>query len=482
MRILTAIFFLVFTTIISSCRKESILTDSSAKLEFSEDTILFDTVFTSLGSTTKQLKLYNRNNRAIRISSITLAGGALSTYRLNVDGIEGKSFSDVEIPAKDSLYIFIEVTINPNSNLTPFILQDSIVMVTNGNVQDVDLVAFGQNARFIIANQLIGAGSSFIHYALLDTGLNTTITWDNSLPYVVWGGYAVVDSTQKLVIEAGTRIYFANNSGMWIYRYGTLQVNGTLNQPVKFGGIRREPYYQDVAGQWDRIWINEGSTDNVIEYAEIKNGFIGIQAESLLDTTPPKKLKLTNTIIQNMSGFGILSRYYNVEAANCVVTRCGQYALALTQGGGYEFRNCTIANYWSDAQRTSPSVRLDDYVQDENGNNYHFPLYKADFLNCIIWGNNDEELELDFAFPTPVYDFKNVLLKTQLNVSNSHFSSLLLNVNPAFADYGEDNYQLSAGSPAINAGSSSFLNTDTQTDILGQPRNGTPDLGAYEVQ
>nr|HMT30788.1 hypothetical protein [Bacteroidia bacterium] len=212
------LFAFIFILASSSCKKDDIITDSSAKLEFSTDTVLFDTVFSSLGSTTKQLKIYNRNSRPIRISSIRLAGGAPSTFRLNVDGIPGKSFTDVEIPEKDSLFVFVEVTVNPNGQTTPFIFQDSILFETNGNQQDIDLVAFGQNARFIVADKFVTAGSSAIPYALLDTNLNSTIVWDNTLPYVVWGGYAAVDSSQTLIINPGTRIYFGTGAGIWVYR------------------------------------------------------------------------------------------------------------------------------------------------------------------------------------------------------------------------------------------------------------------------
>lgn len=475
------IFSFLFVLAVSSCKKDDLLTDSSAKLEFSADTVIFDTIFTSLGSTTKQLKIYNRNSRPINVSSIRLAGGNTSPYRLNVDGIPGKSFSNVEVAGKDSLFIFVEVTIDPNSSLTPYLVMDSIVFETNGNMQDVDLVAFGQNARFIIADRAILNGNSFIPYALLDTNLNTTITWDNVLPYVIYGGYAVVDSSQTLIMQPGTRVYFGNNSGLWVYRYGTIKVQGNINEPVKFEGVRRESYYQDVPGQWDRIWINEGSDQNEITYAEIRNGFIGLQTECLLDTAPPKRVKIQNTIIENMSGFGILSRYYEIIAKNSVIARSGQYGVALSQGGNYEFKFCTIANYWNNGQRNTPTVYINDYAINQSNNAVEFPLSKADFLNCIIWGNNDEELELDFEFNSTGYNFRNVLLKTELNTTGSNFSGMIINQNPQFVDYAEDDYQLQSGSPAINAADGNYIDLpDTGTDIKGVDRTGDPDIGAYE--
>jgi len=110
-----------------ACRKDVPITDSSAKLEFSQDTLIFDTVFTSIGSTTEWLKVYNPHNRAIVISNIYLAGGKSSNFRMNVDGIPTYSEQDIEIRANDSIFIFVEVTVDPNGANNPLIIKDSII-------------------------------------------------------------------------------------------------------------------------------------------------------------------------------------------------------------------------------------------------------------------------------------------------------------------------------------------------------------------
>lgn len=476
------IFSITLCFSIYSCKKDEVLTDPSAKLDFSTDTVMFDTVFTSIGTTTQVLVIYNDNDQPLVISSVRLAGGNGSPYRLNLDGVPGKSFSNVEIQGSDSLFLFVEVTVDPTSLTTPFIVQDSVVFSTNGNIQDVDLVAFGRNARFIVADRAIQTANGYLAYALLDTNLNSTIIWDNSLPYVIWGGYAVVDSTQTLIVQPGTEIYLANSSGIWVYRYGTIKVQGTLQDPVTFQGVRRESYYQDVPGQWDRIWINEGSSGNEFNYAEIINPFIGIQAECLIDTFPAKGLKVNNTKITNASGFSLFTRYYNVEVKNSVLARAGQYSVALTRGGGYRFVHTTIANYWNSGQRSTPSVYLNDYGLDQNGTALSFPLYQADFDNCIIWGNNEEELELDFEFGTTAHRFRNVLVRSRSQLTGASFQSIIKNQDPLFEDYTENEYGLRAGSPAIDFGDINLLDPDTQVDILGNSRSVSPDLGAYERQ
>ncbi len=76
----------------ASCKKDKLLTSPTATLNFSSDTILFDTVFTTAGSATKQLRVINPYRQKIRISKIYLEGGNVSPYILNVDGVSGKFF------------------------------------------------------------------------------------------------------------------------------------------------------------------------------------------------------------------------------------------------------------------------------------------------------------------------------------------------------------------------------------------------------
>jgi hypothetical protein len=211
---------------------------------------------------------------------------------MNVNGLPGTSFNDIELRAGDSLWIFVEVTVDPNTQLLPYIIQDSIVFETNGNRQDVDLVSWGQNAHFIVANQVLnlkddqGKTVGQIKYAIIDTIDNHTTIWDNQLPYVVYGGYAVVDSSTTLEITQGTQIHFSNNAGLWVYKGGKLKVTGTAQNQVVFQGLRREQAYVDEPGQWDRIWINDGAI-NEIDHAVIKNGYIGLQTEVLFDPVMP---------------------------------------------------------------------------------------------------------------------------------------------------------------------------------------------------
>jgi len=472
---------LIISSLFFSCRKDQLLTDPSAKLSFSADSILYDTVFTAIGSTTRNFRVYNPNSQPVNVSSIRLANGQGSFFRLNVDGVPGKAFSDIEIPAKDSIYVFVEVTIDPTTANNPFIYTDNIVFETNGNVQNVELVAFGQNAYYHYPKQCIYfSGGGSLCYDTLGCGS----VWNNDKPHVVYG-YAVVDSACSLTVNAGTRVYFHQNAGLWVYRYGEIHVLGTAAQPVTFQGDRREPEYADEPGQWDRIWIMEGgpTNKNEIDYAIIKNSFIGIQAEYSFfpwaTAGERGNLKLTNTTIQNCSGIGLLARYYEIQGGNNLIDNCGSYALAIQYGGQYSFRHCTFANYWTKETRNEPAVFFNNY---SGSNPIAFDsLY---FGNCILYGNQTNEVEFDSTSTAGNMNnlfFINCVLRTQMNTSSFHYVNCQINQFPGFVNGSAYDFHINSTSTAKDAGSIPIGQKFT-TDLDGYNRllDAGPDIGAYE--
>ncbi|MBL7923039.1 MAG: hypothetical protein JNL88_02465 [Bacteroidia bacterium] len=470
-----------------SCQKDEILSDAGARPNFSEDTLLFDTVFVSIGSVTKNFRVYNPYDKTLKISSIRMAGGSTSLFRMNVNGLPGTSFSDIEIRGGDSIWVFVEVTVNPNNQLLPFVVQDSIVFETNGNKQDIDLVAWGQNAHFLVAKK---QSANLPPYVVIDTNLNSSVTWDESLPYVIYGGYAVVDSSTTLTITEGTQIHFSNSAGLWVYKGGTLKVLGSKDKPVVFQGLRREPALQEEPGQWDRIWVNDGGI-NEMDYAIIKNGFIGLQTETLFAPALPVSLKLTNTQIRNMSGLGILARNFSIEGWNNVISNCGLYSAAFTMGGSYEFTHCTFANFWRYGQRSTPLMYLNNYTTDQNNQAIPVDMSKAEFKNCIIYGENDNELELDFkSGALNNHNFRNCVIKADNNTPTSdplHFDVIYRNNDPDFKNTFDNNLKLDTLAFAREKGNPLYINPAAVPPMtidlegLTRPTGGTnPDLGAFE--
>ncbi len=462
-----------------ACQKDPIDADPDVTLDFSQDTVFFDTVFTTLGSITQSFTVHNKGKQKISISTIRLAGGSASFYRMNVDGQAAFEVNDIEIESEDSLYIFCRVTIDPTDERNPFVISDSIVFETNGNIQDVNLVAWGQNANYILADTYIAGYPKFKIIA----HENEITRWTSDRPYVIYG-FAVVDSTGLLEIDRGTRVYFHNNSGLWIYKGGTIKAKGSVDAPIVFQGDRLEEFYKDLPGQWDRIWINEGSVNNEIDYAIIRNGFIGLQLETLQEQMG-NQLILSNTRIENMTGYGILTRFYNLTAYNNVVVNCGQYLAAFTWGGIYDIRQCTFANYWSSSVRVTPSIVLNNFATDADDVVYPFE-FQGYFGNNIFYGRNEEELLLLIdAGAAFNYKFDHCSLRTLLDVSDQAiYPGCTVNEDPLFFDYLENNYQLDTLSPAIDKGNPEVLTQsffDLRRDFIETTRElNLPDIGAYE--
>tara|TARA_B100000795_G_C22796845_1_gene439784 strand:- start:143 stop:1651 length:1509 start_codon:yes stop_codon:yes gene_type:complete len=497
MRYFITFIICVVIVSVSSCRKDFSTIANFGSLEFSKDTIYLDTVFTNIGSATYNLKVYNRGNRSITIPKIALENGTSSNYRLNVDGIAGKEFNDIDILAKDSIFVFIETTINAN-NITNPLYTDRILFDNGSNQQDVNLITLVQDANFIypgknpitmkIDSLTIDGQATTIKGRFLT---NTELTFTNSKPTVIYG-YAAVPSNKTLTIEAGAKIYFHNNSGLIIDDKATLKVNGTLNEKVVFEGDRLESSFSEIPGQWGTIWMRAGSKDNEIYHAQIKNGIIGILVDSIGSTSTPT-LKLQNLEIYNHSNFGILARGTNIEGSNLVIGSAGEASFAGTIGGTYNFTHSTFANFWNNGIRQLPTVLINNFFTyvDTNGQEIieTRDLHAANFTNCIFDGNNNIEFILDKIEGGGVfnYNINNCMIQfndtnnsfddnTELDFTSSYYQDIILNGNVHFRNSQNEDFIIGQDSDAINKAETSLFNLD----ILGVERTSNPDIGAYQ--
>ena len=465
-----------------ACKKNNqINPDASLKLSFSTDTLLFDTVFTSLGSATHQLRIYNPNSDDLKISSIRLLGGESSPYRLNLDGENNIEFYDKIIPANDSLFSFLRVTINPNDLNTPFVVEDELEFITNGNTQIVKLLAWGQNANYIVADKVVTLGNVKYPYHVVADSLQTTV-WTNERPYVIYG-WALINSWGTLKIEEGTRIYCHQGSGIFSWSDGQLIISGTAENPVVIQGDRLEAYYNDTPGQWEQILMMDGraGADHRISHAIIRNGTIGLNCQSSLKVTECA-LRIDNTIIENQSGYGLYSILYPVEAKNFVIANCG-FANFWAFGGDYRFVHGTIANYWNanEHNKNENAVLVANYALDGNSQPFYYP-FRMEMDNCIIYGKQKDEFKTTFGPDADsLYTFDHCLIKSEkYNGTMPGFNHCLFNLEPCFANPLKPDCHLdSIASPAIGTGNPLFGN-EVPSDLDGVSRIGAPDMGAYQ--
>ena len=498
----------------SSCRKDFVFTPSSGSLSFSKDTVYLDTVFSNIGSSTYTLKVYNNSDTNILIPSLKLSNGQDSNYRLNVDGmigngtLIGKEFENVELLAQDSMFVFIETTIDIQplvANETQFLYTDAIEFGTGANTQKVELVTLVNDAIFIYPNKDEGVIETLL-FDVDGDGVDdettlqgrfledSELTFTNEKPYLIYG-YAAVDTGKTLNINPGARVHFHADSGLLITENASLHINGLpsldpelLENEVIFEGDRLEPLYENISGQWQTIWLFSGSTDNIINYATIKNGTIGILSDGNQDD--PTKLEVTNSQIYNHSNFGVLGRATSIIAENIVINNSGLSSFAGTFGGNYNVTHSTIVNYWSSSFRQFPALLLNNFIVDAENTVTTNPLMSANFTNCIIYGNDSPELLLENE-NSEVFNFKFTNSLIYFDDPNGNFSSaeydfnnttlyenVIFNNDPQFLDPSSNKLNIPIGSPAEGAGT---ISGDLTKDITNTTRNSPPDLGAYNT-
>lgn len=438
----------------NSCNKEQFF--SKGNLSFSVDTVVFDTVFTTIGSTTQSFKFYNKDNRNLKVEEIQLMGGSSSPFRINIDGISGIFHKDIEMLAKDSLFGFVEVTLQANQGTQPLIIEDSIRFRTNGKDQYLKLAVWGQDAYF--------------HYNDLNEG-----TWENDKPHVIYGA-AYVDSAKTLTIPKNTKIHLHKGSMLFVYK-GTLNIEGEKGEEVQMLGDRLEASYADVSGQYYGIYMHEAKP-STINYLIQKNGSSGIHMTGYNPSNSPTDFNLTikNSILTNNANYGFfLYDGAKLKAENCVISRNTTHALFILRGATYDLTHCTITGY-SSSKAAAIGIR-----------NYYdgvaMAIPSGHIKNSVIYGNQNYEIALDTVNPNNDpnflnFRFDNCVIKYKEGSTHSMFNSVHFNEDPKFEKPNENKFKPQAGSSLANRGNANFA---LPFDIEGTARDLiNPDLGAYE--
>lgn len=442
----------------AACNKDEDITfDPNANLNFSTDSVLFDTVFTSVGSTVRRFKVFNYNEKAINIDDIKVGGGANSPFSINVNGKQMVQGRNVKINGKDSINILVKVMVNPTTQNQPFIVEDSIMMFFNGKKEKIPLVAYGQNANF-----------------LKNATINSNTTWDSKLPYIIYNSLTIPENV-TLNIAAGSRIFFHNGSTMNIK--GTLTAMGTPKDTILFASDRTERIYEEEPGQWNGLHFYGSSKNSVINHATIKNGIAGITVDSLSSNSNPK-LVLANTVVKNMQVVGFLGYHTQLVAYNNLFYNCGQYLVYGIGGGTYDLAQNTFAAYNYNFARRTPAVFLSDFISTSE-----FASLNATLTNNIIWGSLEDELTVEKkSSAVSAIEVKSNLIKSSQQIYTNNGN--LINADPLFINSRQGNFRINDTSPVKNKGivllTHPYFSTYLSKDILGKERLFPSELGCYE--
>ncbi len=482
--LLTLLFF-------SSCENDTIHNNPEVSLRFSIDTLRFDTVFTELGSVTRFVKIYNDEEDAVILNNIEIENQSNSFFRMNVDGIEGNSNQVTRIEGLDSVYVFVEVTVDPNNplSISPFVIEDKINIRANDSEYVVHLEAWGQNANYIPNRFSDGT----INGLGCPGGMTT---WDDSKPYVIYGVLGIDNCV--LNIAPGTQIFvhggIAISDDLGVYNdgiivvtaTGSINAQGTVDNPITIKTDRLEPSFQEVSGQWAGILLQPNSTGNNFKNTIIQHSIIGISIDSSASA------QLDNCEIAFTSSNGITASHASVTANNCLFYENGGNGISLGYGGDYSFNYCTVANFNNQgAALNANNIRCTDPLCQEDI--FEFPLNMT-FNNCMLIGNDNDEISLldssNGEDPNLFrFQFNSSIVTVDELLEENQYPSFLKDCNECltvtrsdtlFIDQNDFDYHLDSLSLAIDKGMTlPFISTDIEDNLR---ELGAEDVGCYEYQ
>ena len=476
------LYILVLLVGMVSCRQGIVSDDPTLTLQFSHDTVLFDTVFTTIGSSTKRVMVYNPNKNALCIEQVSIRDGKY--FHLNLDGENSmEELRNITLRGGDSLFLFVRAYIDPQKENSPVLIEDEIAFGVNGNIQSVLLQAYGQNIKKIRN----------------DKGLmvyqNLTLT--NEKPYLMYDTVAVAGS---LTIQAGATIYM--HAGAMLYAYGNVSALGTKDEPIIFRGDRTDMLFDSVpyrmaSGQWNGIYLVNPADmlppTYQIEYMDVLSGGVGLYVYSEAKDSLPH-LTLQNSRIHNHSIYGLVLQNVDATVVNCEISNCASYCVYLA-GGKHNFVHNTIASYYGYPYTNlniHQNILADDvaavYINNLSKNTAQTV---SSFKNCIITGGRKNNVVVATPF-SEYYEGRfegnylrsdsldKAYAKNNVYASDSD-STVFRNIYYLYKEYHYYDFHLDTLSPARGIGDS-IAALPYPLDREGVQRKGKPDAGCYELR
>ncbi len=433
-------------------RADEKLTDNPEPLTFSEDAIVFDTVFTGLSTVTQYFHVHNPNKNAVRIHSVRL-GNSQSPYQVIVGGKPMQTAQNIDLRGGDSLLVLVKINIPARDSVQPFVLYDSLMFDIPNSIPNIKLLAWGQDVHVLRKQQL-----------------SCDQVWEAGKPYLIFDTVTVAVGC-KLTIKPGTRVYAFNRAALVVQ--GSVQALGTAEKPILFSGFRQDGPYRTASGLWQGLTFLQPSQGNLLDFVQIRNAINAVFVDTPDEDTKPD-ITIQNSILQYAFQGGLLAISSDVDAINVQITHCRDYHFAGLGGGSYRIWHGTILGEPYVAQRDSPAVVLTDIIR-VNGIDRKSDL-KAEIKNTVVSGILANEVGLSH---TTEKLFLTVFTKNVLKTTYDpgfYDPSNLFGVEPKFNDSVRQDYSPALDSPLFNSGQQ----IGVLRDINGKLRDPSPDIGAYE--
>lgn len=446
----------------TSCIEDSFSSSPSDQPAFSVDTLRMGVIYTDDRSATHRFTVYNRASKSISISDISLSGDNAPYFRLNVDGFSGSRFNNVEIRAKDSIFVFVDALLPESGSDTPLDICADIDFTTNGVTRSVTIDAEGQD---------------LVRLKALEVTEDMTLTAGK--PYRIIDSLVVAPGV-TLNLDPGARLLFHDKAYLAVE--GRLVSRGTLDAPVTISGDRVGNVAADIpfdlmSRQWEGIVLRPSSTHSELSFTTIKNSSWGVVIYGSPQCNSLPSLKMTNCRLRNSGGLVLTAEHADIEAYGCEFAEAADGLVSLT-GGTHRFCQSTFSNNYLFTAIGGAAITL-GHLGPDTDDLSNLPYTAARFDNSIIYGIGADIAPGDLIGTGVV--FRNCLIRSA-GTDDDNFISCLWDADPLFytvrTDYLFD-YRLRDGSPAIGAGNPDLVAPEAATDAYGLDRGAAPDLGAY---
>jgi hypothetical protein len=402
------------------CRKRPDFFVERGALDFSTDTIRFDSIFTNLPSPTERVTVVNNSGENMLIKEVSLKSGA--EFDLIFDGLTGDRISNYELADGDSAVAFVSFKSQR---------EDDYLYVPDGHTL------------------IIRAGTQLFFTPRIDVDFNLVSG------IVVYGRMLVEGTKGNEVVFQGSRFGedYAETPGQW--------------RGISFGNLAR-------ASKIEHALIKNGFIGVYQEY-----GNPGFGPKVLIEKSEIRNMSAFGIYSNGFTDNNYV--YPLIRANNSLIHNSATANLGIFGGGKYDFNQCTFANYTVDFRRNSPQMIINNYDDNVGGIIYYCRTY---FRNCIIWGTEEDEFAPDsFPVPNQ-WDvfFSNTIIRTTLplkgsNIISSQDDDFIKFKDPTAGDADERDYRLELRSPGVNIGK---VLTGLNTDLDDRLRDAQPDAGCYE--
>ena len=385
-------FIVTISVLLTACTdNDSFGTSTGNRLSFSEDTIHFDTLFSTVPSATQTFWVRNQSSDGIRILTARLERSNQSGYRVNVDGTYLDPVgSDFEVRKGDSILVFVEITSHENHAEQPLLVEDNLIFTLESGVeQRVNLRTYSWDAQKVA-----------------DLVISRDTTIESSVPIIVSGQGIRVEKGATLTLQ-NTEFYFHDGAG--IEAFGNVMAENCLFRGDRLDRMFTYLPYDRISGQWNGIQLMSKNGHNQFVDCEIRNAVDAIICDS---TT----LYLYNTVVHNTSGEGLAAHHSVVVADYCQFSNTFGDCLGL-YGCEATIQHSTLAQFYPYSANRGYALRFE---------NTTLPMTLL-CTNTLVTGYADDVVQGEIADTTVVFDYRfaDCLLRTPKVEDEERFERII---------------------------------------------------------